>query len=308
MRSGRSSAFFGVVLVAIGLIFLLRNIGFVDISILEYFAVWWPAGLVLAGIAIMSRQRDAGIAILALTFVLGVIYGIGQIGPINMHGNLWFPGMHCISGSGNATSVTRELVDFRSVSASSGVNVYLSKGAEARARVEADDNIIGSVKTVAAGGKLEIYLDSCVRDARPVNVYVTFQDVDRLTASSAAKVTGESEITADEIELEASSSGDIDVDVDASTVKAGASSAGKITVSGSADLIDATASSSGIVNAMELFSKDAEAEASSAGVVQVRVSEKLKAGASSAGKVQYKGSPKQVERAESSGGVVQEIS
>lgn len=307
MKKVKSPAFFGIILIAAGLLFLLRNLGYVDISILEVFSVYWPAGIILTGVAIIYRRGDIGFVILAFTFVLAVINGVGQMGPMHMYGNFWMPGMNCVSGSGNVSSDIRNLVEFKSVSASSRVNVYLEKGVESRAIVEAEENIINLVKTEAKDGKLEVYIDSCIRNVKPVNVYVTFQDVEKLSASSAARIIVEPEVKGDKVELDASSSGVIEVEVDAREVTADAVSAARITVSGDADIFFADASSSGMVNAFELVARDVSADASSAGIVQVYASEKLDAKTSSAGKVQYTGNPTDFDKYETSSGIVERM-
>lgn len=306
MRKGRASGFFGVFLVAAGLFLILNNAGLVDFSFWQYFGDYWPLGLVIAGVAIIYKRGDAGFAVLALTLLLLVFYGAGQVGAgiIGGFGGGSFPfGVDCVLGSGNVTTDVRQLVEFRDVSVSTGVNVYLERGAEPEARVEAEDNIIGLVKTEARNGELEVYISSCVRNLKPVNVYVTFQDIESLGATSAGKIVGNSRIEGEEIRIVSSSAGNIDVEVEAMDVTLDAGSSGVITVSGEAENVYADASSAGKIYAFGLVADDVRASASSAGVVQVYALKKLEADASSAGKIEYKGDA-DVDEDTSSAGVV----
>lgn len=303
MRKGKSSGFLGVFLVAAGLFLVLNNTGLVDFPFWEYFGDYWPVGLVIAGVAIIYKRRDVGFAVLALTLIFLLFYGMGQAVSGIFSGNWWVGGVGCVSGSGNVTSETRALFEFSEVSVSGGVNVYLDEGAEADARVEAEDNIVGLVRTEVRGDKLFVSLDSCVRNSKPVNVYVTFGEIERLEAQSAGRIVGRSPLEGKDIRIESSSAGDIDVEVDAVDVTLGASSAGSVTVRGGTDNLYADASSSGRIDAFSLVAKDVRAGASSAGVVQVYASDELTAEATSGGKVEYKGDAK-VDEETSSAGVV----
>jgi hypothetical protein len=44
------------VLIAVGTIFLLNNLGFAHLSIKEIFTKWWPAILILVGISLLIRR------------------------------------------------------------------------------------------------------------------------------------------------------------------------------------------------------------------------------------------------------------
>jgi len=164
MRKGRASGFFGVFLIAIGLFLILNNTGLVDFSFWEYFGDYWPLGLIIAGAAIMYKRADAGFAVLALTLVLLLFYGTGQVGASILSGFSGFSGgsfpfgVDCVTGSGNAATDTRQLVEFSEVSVSDGVNVYLERGDEAWARVDAENNIIEFVKTEVKNGCLRSML------------------------------------------------------------------------------------------------------------------------------------------------------
>ena len=46
----------GVVLIVVGTIFLLNNLGIAHLSLKEIFAKWWPAILILVGISLLIRR------------------------------------------------------------------------------------------------------------------------------------------------------------------------------------------------------------------------------------------------------------
>ncbi|MGN2246958.1 LiaI-LiaF-like domain-containing protein [Frateuria sp. GZRR35] len=48
----------GILLIVIGVLFLLRNLGF-DLHLGELFATWWPLALVALGVGMMFKNRRA---------------------------------------------------------------------------------------------------------------------------------------------------------------------------------------------------------------------------------------------------------
>ncbi len=300
----KASAFTGIILIAIGSLFLLRNLGLLDFSMLYEAASFWPAGLILAGAVIVYGRKDIGFVLIALTIVFAFMHGVGNIGSMIPENTFWIPGINCVSGSGNITTIEREGIDFSELEASSGVVVHYTQGTKEPIRIEAEDNLIELVKIRESGDALKVSLTQCIRSENPVTLYVSSNTISKLDAISAAKIIGENEITVDNIEISAHSAGSVDVELDAKTVVVESSSAGKISLEGTADTLEADANSVGYVYAFELRADEVVASANSAALAQVYAIDKLDAEASSAGKVQYKGTPTIINIDENSGGDV----
>ncbi|WP_049622377.1 LiaI-LiaF-like domain-containing protein [Frateuria defendens] len=49
----------GLILVAVGVLFLLRNFG-INLHLGELFATWWPAVLIAVGIGMMVGRKPRG--------------------------------------------------------------------------------------------------------------------------------------------------------------------------------------------------------------------------------------------------------
>ena len=303
-KKGTSSAFIGILLVVIGIILFLNSTGNIDISFFRLFAEFWPIGLIIAGIAIMYRQGAVGSAILIITILFLIFYSIGTAGwPLHI-GDLYLE-FNCTAGSGNVTTITRSVEGFTGVSASSGINVYLDKSLKNTIKIEAEDNIVGLVKTDIFGEILRVHLDGCRRNSKPINVYVPSKNIREISADSFGRIVSKSKITADKIVMQSSSAGVVEIEADANEIEARASSAGEITINGTCTTLTADASSSGRINSLELTARDVNARASSAGVIKVYAEERFIADATSAGRIEYKGDPKNPAISQTSGGVVQ---
>lgn len=52
-----SNVFAALVLIVVGLFFLARNLGWIDTGIGALLATWWPAALVLVGVAMLLKRK-----------------------------------------------------------------------------------------------------------------------------------------------------------------------------------------------------------------------------------------------------------
>jgi len=141
-------------------------------------------------------------------------------------------------------------------------------------------------------------------DRGNVKAYVTYTQLDKITASSASNVFSEGTITSSSMEVYASSAANVEISIDAGDVQVHVSSAGDINLEGKAKTIDAEASSAGEIDAYNLTVESAEAGASSAGSIKLNVSQALVAHASSGGNIRYRGNPTKTNTNSSSGGSV----
>ena len=46
-----------LILIALGVIFLLQNLGILPIPLRELFATWWPLILILVGVSLLMRRK-----------------------------------------------------------------------------------------------------------------------------------------------------------------------------------------------------------------------------------------------------------
>lgn len=208
-----------------------------------------------------------------------------------------------VRGNKNVVTKERNTSDFTGIRVSSGIDVFLKQGNEISVEVEADENLHSYIITDVRDGVLIVKTDNVnIRDAERKRVNVVMREIDRISTSSAGDVIGQTPVKATNLELNASSAGNIALDVTADEIEVDISSSGDITLSGEADFLEATLSSAGDLNAIDLKVREAKISASSAGDADVYVSEKLTARASSAGDINYSGDPKMVDAHSSSAG------
>ena len=209
-----------------------------------------------------------------------------------------------VYGNGNVVTKERPAGDFSGIKVSSGIDVYLKQGDNVTVSVEADENLHEYIVTEYKNGILYVYTDANIRSAEMKKVYVTMNNVNTVSTSSAGDVIGETPVKTDLLELNASSAGDIKLEVYAKKIDVSISSSGDITLNGEADQLEAGLSSAGDLNAYNLKVNEADVSASSAGNADIFVTKRLRARSSSAGDINYKGDPEYVDAHSSSAGGV----
>jgi hypothetical protein len=210
-----------------------------------------------------------------------------------------------VRGNGNVVTKERQSRYFDAVRVATGIDVYLTQGDRESIRVEADENLHEYIVTEVRDGILRVYTNNVnIRDAEMKRVHVTIKDVKSLESSSAGDIIGQSPVKSGNVQIEASSSGDIILELYAAEVEVGISSAGNINLKGEAEKLSADLSSAGDLDAYDFKVKEADVSVSSAGSAKINVSESLKARASSAGDIMYMGNPGYVDSHSSSAGGV----
>ncbi len=204
-------------------------------------------------------------------------------------------------------SEVRSVGTFKGVKSSEGIDVYLKKGDKESVKVESTKDI-SDVITEISGSYLKIHIrdnhNSWGSRGKSVKVYVTYIDIDKISASSASNVFSDGTIKSGSMEIHASSAANIEVSLDVTELEVHVSSAGDVVLEGKAKSINTDVSSAGEIDAYNLQAETGEASASSGGSIKISVSQGLNAHASSGGSIRYRGNPTKTNTNSSSGGSV----
>lgn len=208
------------------------------------------------------------------------------------------------TGNGNVVKQERSVGSFYSISASSAINVYLFQSDEEKVIVEADDNLLDIIVTEVRNGCLKCTVKGQMRNAKKLNVYVSFKNLEEVSASSASGIYSETVIKASNFEINASSASHVKLELDVKNLDAEASSASDIVLVGTCTHFEAESSSASGIDGRKLVAISADLSASSAGNIHIDVRESLEASASSGAYIGYSGKPSHKDVRNSSGGTV----
>lgn len=192
--------------------------------------------------------------------------------------------------------------EFTVVSASEGLEVYVTQSNKFKIVVEADENIIDLIGTDINNGKLTIHAIENIGRATK-KIHVSLPNISGLSSSSGAELKTINTIEAENIFLDASSGADLEVSLVANEVNADASSGSDIEIAGKTNMLFADASSGADINAKNLMTKICNADASSGADISLNVSESLTADASSGADISYTGQATVQKNKSSSGSV-----
>ena len=205
-------------------------------------------------------------------------------------------------------SEVRSLSSFDGIAVSASVDAELVKGSKDQAEVTVKGIELERVVTEIENGILKVGMRKnklkwkWTKGSR-VKVIVTYaEDPGYVSVSSSADVIGHDKIVADQLELKASSSGDMKLDIQASQLEVTVSSSADLIISGTADHAKVTVSSSGDFLGKNLKVDNANLSASSSGDLEISVEKSIEAHASSSGDIIYYGNPGSKNVSKSSGG------
>ncbi len=210
-----------------------------------------------------------------------------------------------ISAMGQQSEV-RNVGTFKGVKSAEAVDVYLKKGDKESVKVEVTGTSLSDVITEISGSYLKIHMkdNNGFHGRRDVKAYVTYVELDKISASSASNVFSEGTIKAGSMEIHASSAANIEVSIEATDIQVHTSSAGDVSLDGKAKSLTAESSSAGEIDAYNMVVESADASASSGGSIKLNVTNGLDAHASSGGSIRYRGNPSKTNTNSSSGGSV----
>lgn len=201
---------------------------------------------------------------------------------------------------------TRSVGSFEGVRAAEGIDVFLKHGSSTQVRVETSGNTSPSdIITEVSGSYLKIHVrdDMRIKNVH-AKVYVTYESLQRISASSAANVYSQGPIKSRSLEISCSSAASVEVELNAEELETDVSSAGDVILKGRAREASFEVSSAGEIDAYDLEVDKVTAEASSGGSAKVNVNKELYANASSGGSIRFKGNPAKSRTDSSSGGSV----
>lgn len=211
---------------------------------------------------------------------------------------------NCIKGEGNIETRTLNLQPFSRVEANGDFKVYLTQGEVQQVEVKGEPNILDQLETSISNGTWEIEHRECVRQSKPVEVYITMPLVQSLYLNGSGLISSQSAFRASELAVEVNGSGKVDVEVEAIKVITRVTGSGEVLLHGYAPLHSVMISGSGRAEAFDLQAENVTVNISGSGVAEVSASDALAAEISGSGIVYYQGNPSVTKTISGSGKVV----
>lgn len=188
---------------------------------------------------------------------------------------------------------------FHAIKVSNAIDVYLSQGSEEAIAVSAvSDEVRNKIKTVVENGVLKIYYENernwwKQSGSKKMRAYVSFKQLDNITASGASDVIVNGTLQSNELEFHFSGASDFKGMVSANELKVDMSGASDVTVlGGKVTSLKIVASGASDFKGYEMVADNCSATASGASSIKITVNNELNANASGASDIHYKGNGK----------------
>jgi Putative auto-transporter adhesin, head GIN domain len=215
-----------------------------------------------------------------------------------------------IKGNGNVKTQEHSVGSFKNVEVSGAIDLYVAQGDTKPVKIETDENLLQYIEVVQEGDRIVIKSKDGVnlRPSNKIKVYVTSPVYNDIDVSGASNITGQTKIVNTEnMKMEVSGAGDINMDVDAPAISAEVSGAGSVNLKGQTKTFDLTLTGAAKAHCYELLSENTKVDISGAGEADVFASVKLSAEVSGAGNVTYKGGATNVAQQVSGAGSVKKV-
>jgi len=189
----------------------------------------------------------------------------------------------------------REAKNFHAINVSNSFDVYLSQSNEEAVAVSADETKHRDrIKVEVKDGVLYVKYDNEGKIGwssgnKKLKAYISFKQIDKLTASGACDVFIEGTIKSEELVIHQSGACDLKGKVDVKRLSVDLSGASDMTISGNASQLSIEVSGASDFKGFELVTDICDAKASGASDIKITVNKELSAQASGASDVRYKG-------------------
>jgi len=196
----------------------------------------------------------------------------------------------------NTKYVEKYVDNFREVSLSGIYEVFLDQGKEPMVVIKVDENLIDYIEIDSYKGILSITSKEKIKSSDGIKIFITYEDIDKITTGGATAVFTESPITTRHLKLIMSGVGMMEMELDVEDLEVRLSGAGYIKLKGQATEQVVSMTGAGSFEAYDLESDYCDITISGVGGAQVNVTGTLKATVSGIGGIQYKGDPEHINR------------
>ena len=189
----------------------------------------------------------------------------------------------------------RNVSGYHAISVSSGIDLYLSQGPESVAISASETKYRDRIKTEVTNGVLKIWYETNGNmkidwgNNRRMKAYVSFKDLDHLTASGGSDIDVDGSIKVPMLKLHISGGSDFEGKVEANDMQVEASGGSDVDISGTVKNLDIEASGGSDFKGYELLADVCHLEASGGSDVNITVNKELSAEVSGGSDVSYKG-------------------
>lgn len=179
------------------------------------------------------------------------------------------------------------------ISSNNGFNVYLTYSTSKTLKIQAEESVLSKVDTYVKDGVLTIIAGRNIRSTKPINIYVPYTNLNKISASTNSHLFFESPIKSNTLLLKASTGSVLNIpQVEADHIIID-SRTKEINIAGRTRQLEVKASGADLINAEKLVVDNCEVHLTNHSNLIVQVLHSIKGYVDKESSIEY-GSPKKV--------------
>ncbi|WP_299439998.1 head GIN domain-containing protein [uncultured Aquimarina sp.] len=194
--------------------------------------------------------------------------------------------------------------NFETIKSSRGLDVVLTNKKDRKVIIEANENLHQYIEVYVEGETLYITADKNIYQADEKTVYVSYNKLGKISATSGSRVTSQGAVVQKDLAISATSGANIKLKVKAESLTTSVTSGAIMNLSGKVNNHKANATSGANIRADELLSLVSVAKATSGSHIKIHAKDQFTGKATSGADVVYYGDPQKVSEDDNSGGNV----
>ena len=201
---------------------------------------------------------------------------------------------NCVEADSEIITKDLELDRIDELSLTNSITVNLIQDNKQSIQIEGPANYLDLLNEDVDDGEWDIKFKRCLKDPQKIKLDISLKDISALEIIGSGRIQGGNQFSGDELDLEISGSGDMDLDLNYKSLESQINGSGQMNLRGKVKLQETKINGSGDFMAISLNSNESEVKINGSGDAEVAVSYSLKVKINGSGDVKYAGSPKEM--------------
>ncbi len=197
-------------------------------------------------------------------------------------------------GNGDISSEDRTIGSFDKIEANGNFDIILEQGDEEGLVITTDENLFAYIETSVSGNTLEIFTNKHIRSDEGIKCYVRYKSLQAINSGGACSFVNETKHKGEDLKIELSGAGAIDMDLELESLELEISGAGAADLKGTTKFAHVRMSGAGGLSGKEFEVESCKIRISGVGGAELSVLESIDAKVSGVGGVTYYGNPENV--------------
>lgn len=200
-----------------------------------------------------------------------------------------------IKGNGKVTKITRTTGDYDAIKCAGFMDFELIPGKEGNITIEGEENLLEYIVTDIENGALVVKVEKGVNLKtswkKGIIITIPIEDIENISLAGSGDIWNKDTIDAEELKVNLSGSGDINLKVKTNSLSSTITGSGDIKIVGDTNNLETKVTGSGDFHGFELNADNTEAYVTGSGDLKVTSNKMLKARVTGSGDIRYQGNP-----------------